>query len=138
MKQPIAVRIGVLLLSLAFVIRAATLLVVISHPARTQGTVSVGGEAASLLVYAGVVYALARGNNWARVLFAFLYVSGAVMTVFFAFGNRRLGEFASPLGDVTTPRLALLVFVGVGVACLFMPSAAGWYHSPRRSSLTSA
>ena len=99
---------------------------------------SVGGEAASLLVYAGIVYALARGNNWARVVFAFLYVTGAILTVFFAFGNRRLGEFGSPLGEVTTPRLALLVLVGVGVAFLFLPSAAPWYHSPRRSSLTSA
>ena len=42
------------------------------------------------------------------------------------------------LGEVTTPRLALLVLVGVGVACLFLPSAAPWYHSPRRSSLTRA
>jgi hypothetical protein len=138
MTRPVTVRIGILLLSLALIIRAAALLVLIPQTPRMQDTVSVGGEGASLLIYAGIVYALARGNNWARLLFAFAYVTGAMLTIFFAIGNRGLGEFANPLGEVTMPHLILMVLVGAGVACLFLRSAAVWYHRSRRSSLTSA
>jgi hypothetical protein len=138
MNRPVAVRIGILLLSLALIIRAATLLVLILKTSRIRGTMSVGSEAATLVVLGGVVYAIARGNNWARVVLAFLYVTGIILIIFFAMGNPRLGEFASSLGDVTTLGLVLLVLNGAGLACLFLPSAAPWYHGPARSSPTRA
>ena len=137
MNRPMTVRIGILLLSLALILRTALLLVTLrlSPPEHRMG---VAGEAARLLIFGGMVYALARGNNWARIVLAFVYVTGAVLTAFFAFGNRRLGDFANPIGEVTASGALLLLLMGAGVMCLFLPSASAWYHASRRSSLTSA
>jgi hypothetical protein len=139
MNRPVAVRIGIALLVLALIVRAAALVAFIPQTSRFQGTTTSGaGAVVSLLFYAAFVYAMAQRRNWARVVFAFLYVTAAMLTIFFALANGRLSEFANPLGELMGPQLVLLSLVGVAMVCLFLPSAADWYHRRDRSSLTSA
>ena len=138
MNRPAAVRIGIALLLLALILRAADLVVFILRTSRFEGTTtSAAGAAVSLLGYTAFVYAMAQRRNWARVVFAFLYVMAAILAMFFALVNGRLGEFANPLGDLTAPKLLLLLLVGPAMVCLFLPSAADWYHGRHRSSLIS-
>ncbi len=122
------------LLFLALILRATALFVAIPHASR----VSTAGEAASLLFYAIFVYAMAQRRNWARLVFAFLYVTGVLLAVFFTFVNPRLGEFANPIGELAGAQVVLLVLVGAGMICLFLRAAADWYHSPQRRSQTRA
>ena len=130
MKRPFAVRIGISLLVLALILRAAALLVTITETIRQHApTISAGGDSASLLVYAAFVYGMAQGRNWVRLVFAFLVVTGAILGYAFGF-IRGEGEFGGL-------QLAVLVLVGAGTGCLFSPSAAAWYHGSERSSLTS-
>ena len=129
MKAPIVVRIGISLLVLGLVLRAVALFASIPQALRVQGTATgAAGEGVSLLFFAAFVYAMARRRNWARLVFAFLYVTGAILSMFFALLNSRLPELAILRGDVVGPQLALLVLIGAGMVCLFLPSAAAWYH----------
>ena len=131
MKRPVAVRIGISLLLLALILRAAALIVTITQTVRHQSTtISAGGDAASLLIYAAFVYGMAQRRNWVRLLFAFLAVTSAIMALGFGF----IGGY----GGLGGAQLALVVLVGAGVVCLFSPSAAAWYRGSDRSSLTSA
>ena len=131
MNRPVAVRIGIALLLLALVLRAAVLLVTITQTARQHASpIGAGGDAASLLIYASFVYGIAQRRNWVRLVFAFLVVTGVILGFAFAF-IRGQGELAGP-------QLVVLVLVGAGTAFLFAPSAAAWYHGSVRSSLTRA
>ena len=129
MRRPVAVRLGISLLVLALVLNAAAVLATAPQVSRLQGTpTSSGGAIASLLFYAALVYAIAQRRNWARLVFGFLFITGTVLAIFFAVLNRRLGE-------VSAPGLAFLLLIGAGVVCLFLPSAAAWYHGSQRSGL---
>jgi hypothetical protein len=128
MTRPVAVRLGISLLLLALILNAAAVLSGAPRMSRLQGTpVSSGGAIAGLLFYAALLYAIAQRRNWARLLFAFLVVTGTILAIFFAALSRRMGE-------VSPPGLAFLLLIGAGVVCLFLPSASAWYHGGRNGS----
>ena len=140
MDRPKAVRIGVILLLLALLLRAAFLVINISSRSEVT-TTGLAGEAVSLLIFAAFIHVIARGRNWARLVFAFLYVTNAVLAFFF--GVLRPHLASADFADMAVPQisgiqLAWLVLVGAGMICLFFPSAAAWYHGRSGSSLTRA
>jgi|SRR5712672_2860379 len=128
MTRPVAVRLGLSLLLLALILNAAAILISARYVSRVDGsTTRSGGAAASLLLYGALLYAMAQRSNWARLIFAFLYVVGAMLSILFALLTRWMGEGWGP-------QLASLLLIGAGIVCLFLPSAAAWYHAPGRST----
>jgi hypothetical protein len=124
MARPVAVRVGLALLLLALILNATALLMSAGHVSRVEGSpTSSGGAAASLLFYGAFLYAMAQRRNWARLVFAFLFVVGAILSILFTLLNRLVGEGWGP-------QVASLFLIGAGLVCLFVPSAAAWYHAP--------
>lgn len=136
MNRPPTVRIGLTLLLLALILRGAVLVVFIPRISSAQGPPpGVGAAVASLLFYAAFVYAMSQRRNWARLVFAFLYVAVG-MVGFIAALSPQMSMLA--LWQPSGPQLAVLLLVGAGMIFLFLPSAADWYHGRERSSLTRA
>ncbi len=76
----------------------------------------------TIAVLAGFVHLIARGRNWARIVFTGLYLLGLVVS---------LPDVWSELG--TAPIAALvgalqLVLQGVALVLLFRPAAAAWFR----------
>jgi len=126
MERPIAVRLGSWLLLVGLLSSLATFL----WPKPEMS--GIGAAATSLLIYGTLLYAITQRRNWARLVFAFLYVVGVLLSAGMAWHYRASGATWSPV------RLGEIVLIGAGLVCLFLPSASGWYHVSHRSSLTSA
>jgi hypothetical protein len=84
----------------------------------------IGAAATSLLIYGTLLYAIARRRNWARLVFAFLYVVSVLLSAGLALHYRTSGATWSPV------RLGEIALIGAGLVCLFLPSASAWYHTP--------
>ncbi len=127
MPRPTAVRVGLWLVGLTLLASFVSYL----WPRRHMSG-GIGQAATLLLIYGSLLYATARRRNWARLTFTFLYIVSAILSL------AMLGRF----GPADTAAIILTVgwitVQGAGLACLFLPSAAAWYHASDRSSLTSA
>jgi hypothetical protein len=127
MSPPITVRVGIWLIGLTLL----TNLIASLWP-RAQMMGGIGQAATTFLIFGCLLYAIGRRRNWARLVFTFLYIVG----VFFAL--TLMGRFRSAGTIAVLLNMGLIIVQGAGLACLFLPSAAAWYHPSRRSSLTSA
>ena len=127
MSPPTTVRIGIWLIGLTLL----TDLIASLWP-RAHMTGGIGQAATTFLIFGCLLYAIGRRRNWARLVFTFLYIVG----VFFAL--TMMGRFRSAGTIAVVLTVGLIIVQGAGLACLFLPSAAAWYHPSGRSSLTSA
>jgi len=127
MPPPITVRVGIWLIGITLLID-----LVASLWPRAHMTGGVGQAATTFLIFGCLLYAIGRRRNWARLVFAFLYIVG----VFFSL--TMMGRFRSAGMIAVVLTMGLIIVQGAGLACLFLPSASAWYHPSGRSSLTSA
>src|SRR5207247_5246124 len=125
MPRPIAVQLGVSLLLVGLLSSIAGFL----WPKPEMS--GIGAAATSLLIYGTLFFAITRRRNWARLLFAFLYVVGVLLSLCMALHYRTVGASWSPI------RLGQVAVIGAGLVCVFLPSATACFHTSEPISLTS-
>ena len=73
-------------------------------------------------IYGGLLYAIARRRNWARLIFACLYAIALPFSVI------AMLHFMHAVTRTVMVSVVLTLLQGAGLVCLFLPQAAAWYH----------
>jgi hypothetical protein len=73
-------------------------------------------------IYGGLLYGIARRRNWARLIFASLFA------VALPFSVLAMTQYARNAPRSIAVSVVLTFLQGTGLVCLFLPSAAAWYH----------
>ncbi len=117
MPAPTSVRLGISLVGVSLAVDAVLTL----WPGQPDVPGRVGQAATTILIYGCLLYAIARRRNWARLVFAFLYVVAMPFAVMMMLRND-----ANLAGIAVT--ICLIALQGAGLVSLFLPTAAAWYH----------
>ena len=117
MPTPSSVRLGIWLIGVGL----ATDAILTLWPGQPYMSGRIGQAATTILIYGCLLYAIARRRNWARLVFAFLYVISLPLNVLFM-----LRSHTTLSGVVIT--VGLIALQGAGLVFLFVPDAAAWYH----------
>jgi hypothetical protein len=123
MSPPISVRLGIL--SQGIGLAGILLAIALSAPQLPRAVVA---AALPILLSAGLLYAMSRGHNLARLFTLFCYSAGLPFGLYWTL---RAGTTTRQF----VPALIWDLFIGAGVACLFSPTASAWYH-PQRGKLS--
>src|SRR5438309_6501641 len=89
---------------------------------RSFSSASIGQVAIIILLFGGLLVAIAYRRNWARITFAFLWVASLPFSILAMSRAQQVDA-----GRVTIS-IGLTVLQAVGLTCLFMPRSADWYH----------
>jgi hypothetical protein len=123
--MPRSVRFGVWLMGIALLWRLATLFS--SVWAGPTTATSVGRSVFTLCVYGGLLYAIARRRNWARLTVGALFVIAlpfAVIELLRYAGLHQVNVVSRPIATF----VLIGILQGAGVVCLFLPASTRWYH----------
>ena len=79
-----------------------------------------------VLLFGGLLFGIARRRNWARLLFALLFVAALPFSL--------VAMSRAPLSRTLVLSMCLAALQAAGLLLLFLPTSSAWYHGRDRAA----